>query len=137
MGKASGKRARKVVLGVAAVGVATTVAGVAATQPASVSASLVDLAALIVVGSSTHPDGSGVEDFFQGKFNALPYNSGDDLVHVNFFTGPAGIESGAPGPLWRAQCDPGVGLGCRQRQFAAHATERPARSGPAVDRADP
>ena len=92
MGKASGKRARKVVLGVAAVGVATTVAGVAATQPASVSASLVDLAALIVVGSSTHPDGSGVEDFFQGKFNARPYNSGDDLVHVNFFTGPAGIN---------------------------------------------
>ena len=92
MGKASGKRARKVVLGVAAVGVATTVAGVAATQPASVSASLVDLAALIVVGSSTHPDGSGVEDFFQGKFNAPPYNSGDDLVHVNFFAGPAGMN---------------------------------------------
>ena len=92
MDKVSGKRARKVVLGVAAVGVATTVAGVAATQPASVSASLVDLAALIVVGSSTHPDGSGVEDFFQGKFNAPPYNSGDDLVHVNFFTGPAGIN---------------------------------------------
>src|SRR6478735_8831121 len=92
MDKVSGKRARKVVLGVAAVGVATTVAGVAATQPASISASLVDLAALIVVGSSTHPDGSGVEDFFQGKFNAPPYNSGDDLVHVNFFTGPAGIN---------------------------------------------
>ena len=92
MDKVSGKRARKVVLGVAAVGVATTVAGVAATQPASISASLVDLAALIVVGSSTHPDGSGVEDFFQGKFNAPPYNSGDDLVHVNFFAGPAGMN---------------------------------------------
>jgi PE-PPE domain len=79
-------------MGVAAVGVATTVAGVAATQPASISASMVDLAALIVVGSSTHPDGSGNEDFFQGKFNAPPYNTGDNLDHVNFFTGPFGIN---------------------------------------------
>jgi PE-PPE domain len=79
-------------MSVAAVGVATTVAGVAATQPASISAPLVDLAALIVVGSSTHPDGSGNEDFFQGMFNKPPYNTGDDLVHVNFFTGPFGIN---------------------------------------------
>jgi hypothetical protein len=78
---------------IAAVGVATTVAGVAATQPASISAPLVDLAALIVVGSSTHPDGSGNEDFFHGVFNATPYNdTGDNLVHVNFFTGPLGID---------------------------------------------
>jgi len=76
----------------AAVGVATTVAGVAATQPASISAPLVDLAALIVVGSSTHPDGSGNENFFQGMFNNPPYNTGDDLEHVNFFTGPFGIN---------------------------------------------
>ena len=76
----------------AALGVATTVAGVAGTQPASISAPLVDLAALIVVGSSTHPDGSGNEDFFHGMFNQPPYNTGDDLEHVNFFTGPFGIN---------------------------------------------
>jgi hypothetical protein len=79
-------------MSVAAVGVATTVAGVAATQPASISAPLVDLTALIVVGSSTHPDGSGNENFFGGIFNQAPYNTGDDLLHVNFFTGPLGIN---------------------------------------------
>src|SRR6476619_5846688 len=80
-------------MSVAAIGVATTVAGVAATQPASISSPLVDLAALIVVGSSTHPDGSGNEDFFEGKFNAPPYNdTGDNITHVNFFTGPLGIS---------------------------------------------
>ena len=86
------KRVNKVAMSVAAVGVATAVAGVAATQPASISAPLVDLAALIVVGSSTHPDGSGNEDFFQGMFNQPPYNTGDDLEHVNFFTGPFGVN---------------------------------------------
>ncbi|HET6732566.1 MAG TPA: PE-PPE domain-containing protein, partial [Mycobacterium sp.] len=92
MGKAGTKRVRKLAVGVAAVGVATSIAGVAATHPASISTPLVELAALIVVGSSTHPDGSGTEDFFQGKFNASPYNTtGDDIVHVNFFSGPAGI----------------------------------------------
>lgn len=92
MGKAGMKHVQKVAMGVAAVGVATSIAGVAATQPASISTPLVDLAALIVVGSSTHPDGSGTEDFFGGKFNATPYNTtGDDIVHVNFFSGPAGI----------------------------------------------
>ena len=92
MSKAGTKRVSRVAMGIAAVGVATTVAGVAATQPALISAPLVDLAALIVVGSSTHPDGSGNEDFFHGMFNAPPYNTGDDLVHVNFFTGPFGIN---------------------------------------------
>ncbi len=92
MTKAGTNRVSRVAMSVAAVGVATTVAGVAATQPASISAPLVDLAALIVVGSSTHPDGSGSEDFFDGKFNAPPYNNGNDLVHVNFFTGPFGIN---------------------------------------------
>src|SRR5258708_2679354 len=86
------KRVSSVAMRIAAVGVATTVASVAATQPASISTSLVDLAALIVVGSSTHPDGSGNEDFFHGMFNEPPYNTGDDLVHVNFFTGPFGIN---------------------------------------------
>jgi PE-PPE domain len=92
MGRVGTKRVQKMAVGVAAVGVATSIAGVAAIQPASISTPLVDLAALIVVGSSTHPDGSGTEDFFQGKFNASPYNTtGDDIVHVNFFSGPAGI----------------------------------------------
>lgn len=92
MSKAATNHVSKVAMGLAAVGVATTVAGVAATQPASISAPLVDLAALIVVGSSTHPDGSGNEDFFHGMFNQSPYNPGDDLQHVNFFTGPFGIN---------------------------------------------
>ncbi len=91
MSKAATKRVSKVAMSVAAVGVATTVASVAATQPTSISAPLVDLAALIVVGSSTHPDGSGNENFFQGMFNAPPYNTGG-LEHVNFFTGPFGIN---------------------------------------------
>jgi PE-PPE domain len=87
------KRVTKTAMGVAAVGVATSVVGVAATQPDLLSAPLVDLAALIVVGSSTHPDGSGNENFFQGKFNATPYNTtGTDITHVNFFTGPLGIN---------------------------------------------
>jgi hypothetical protein len=92
MTKTATKRVSRVAMSVAAVGVATTVAGVAATQPASISAPLVDLSALIVVGSSTHPDGSGNENFFHGMFNALPYNPGGDLEHVNFFTGPFGIN---------------------------------------------
>ena len=81
-------------MSVAAVGVATTIAGVAATQPASISASPVDLAALIVVGSSTNPSGAGVEDFFGGKFNNPLYTgpNGDDIVHVNFLSGPLGIK---------------------------------------------
>ena len=92
MRRADTKRVSRVAMSVAAVGVATTVAGVAATQPASISAPLVDLAALIVVGSSTHPDGSGNENFFHGMFDAPPYNTGDNLEHVNFFTGPFGIN---------------------------------------------
>ncbi len=71
--------------------------GVAATQPASISASLVDLTALIVVGSSTHPDGTGNENFFGGKFNQAPYNPpggqpGPDLIGVDFRGGPAAIN---------------------------------------------
>ena len=92
MSKAATKRGSRAALGIAATVVTTAVAGVAATQPASISAPLVDLAALIVVGSSPHPDGSGNENFFQGMFNAPPYNTGDDLLHVNFFTGPWGIN---------------------------------------------
>jgi hypothetical protein len=91
MSNAATKRVSKLAMSVAAVGVATTVAGVAATQPTSISAPLVDLAALIVVGSSTHPDGSGNEDFYHGMFNEPLYNTGG-LEHVNFFTGPFGIN---------------------------------------------
>ncbi len=80
----------------AALGIAATVCGVAATQPASISASLVDLTALIVVGSSTHPDPAGNEDFFGGAFNQAPYNPGGqpgaDLVGVNFLDGVGGID---------------------------------------------
>jgi len=92
MRRAGTKRVSRVAVSIAAVGVATTVASVAATQPESISAPLVDLTALVVVGSSTHPDGSGTENFFQGVFNQPPYNTGDDLLHVNFFTGPFGIN---------------------------------------------
>src|SRR5215217_4834477 len=93
MSKTGKKRIEKMAMGVAAVGAATSIIGVAAMQPTLLSAPLVDLAALIVVGSSTHPDGSGTENFFQGKFNATPYNTtGTDITHVNFFTGPWGIN---------------------------------------------
>jgi hypothetical protein len=75
---------------------AITVGGVAATQPASISASPVDLTALIVVGSSTHPDPTGNEDFFDGKFNQAPYNPGGqpgpDLIGLDFRGGAAAIE---------------------------------------------
>lgn len=87
-------RVTRLAMTVAAAGVATTVVGVAATQPASISASLVDLTALIVVGSSTNPTGAGVEDFFGGMFRDPMYTgpAGDDIVYVNFFTGPFGIQ---------------------------------------------
>lgn len=79
-----------------AFGVAAAVGGVAATHPASISTSLVDLTALIVVGSSTNPDGTGNENFFDGLFNKAPYNpggqSGPDLIGVNFLGGPNAIN---------------------------------------------
>lgn len=89
-------RITRAAVSVAALGVAAAVGGVAATQPASISASLVDLTALIVVGSSTHPDGTGNENFFGGKFNQAPYNPGGqpgpDLIGVNFRGGTAAIN---------------------------------------------
>ncbi|MGE0219227.1 PE-PPE domain-containing protein [Mycolicibacterium sp.] len=88
-------RFHRTAVGAAAVSVAATVGAVAATQPASISASPVDLTALIVVGSSTHPDGAGNENFFGGMFNQAPYNPGGlpgpDLVGVHFLGGPAAI----------------------------------------------
>lgn len=95
MAQASRKRAVKIAVGAAAVGVVTSVGAVAVTQPASISASLVDLAALVVVGSSTNPSGEGVEDFFGGKFLDPMYTGpdGTDIVRVNFADGPAGIKA--------------------------------------------
>ena len=75
-------------VGATVAGVATSVVGMAATVPESVSASQVDLAALVAVGSSTHPSGSGNEDYYGGMFN--PPNTTVD--HVNFFLGPWGID---------------------------------------------
>lgn len=86
---------RGAAVGITAVGIAAAVGGVAATQPASIAALSVDLTALIVVGSSTHPDGTGNEDFFGGLFNQAPYNPGGqpgpDLIPVDFRGGPAAI----------------------------------------------
>ena len=95
MARSGRKHAVKVAVGAAAVGVTTSLVGVAATQPGSISAPLVDLAALIVVGSSTNPSGAGVEDFFGGKFRDPMYTgpNGDDITYVNFWDGPAGIQA--------------------------------------------
>ena len=108
-------------MSVAAVGVATSVAGVAATQPASISTSPVDLAALIVVGSSTNWDGAGVEDFFHGKFNDPIYTgpNGDDITYVNFFTGPLGIKAALEANAGEHNAVHRRGLGRRERRFAA------------------
>ncbi|OBF98488.1 PE-PPE domain-containing protein [Mycobacterium sp. 852002-51152_SCH6134967] len=79
----------------AAAGVATCVVGLAATQPASIASTVVDLTALIVVGSSTNPTGAGVAEFFGGKFDTpryTDYHGGGDVVYVDFRTGPGGIE---------------------------------------------
>lgn len=88
------RRAGRVATLVAAAGIATGVAGDAALQPAAITAPLVDLTALIVVGSSTNPTGAGVENFFQGKFNDPMYTgpNGDDIVYVNFWSGAEGIQ---------------------------------------------
>lgn len=95
MAESGRKRTVKVAIGAAVVGVATSVTAVAITQPASISASLVDLAALIVVGSSTNPSGEGVENFYGGKFLDPMYTGvdGNDIVRVNFNDGPAGIKA--------------------------------------------
>ncbi|VEG39905.1 PE-PPE domain-containing protein [Mycolicibacterium flavescens] len=92
---ASGKRWTRLATGVAAAGVATCVVGLAATQPASIASTVVDLTALIVVGSSTNPTGAGVAEFFGGKFDTpryTDYHGGGDVVYVDFRTGPGGIE---------------------------------------------
>lgn len=95
MGRASKRRGTRLAMGVAAAGVATSVVGVAATQPASISSPLIDLTALIAVGSSTNPSGAGVQDFFGGRYRDDPTITGpllDDIATVNFLTGPWGIN---------------------------------------------
>ncbi|MFW0151871.1 PE-PPE domain-containing protein [Mycobacterium sp. smrl_JER01] len=90
-------KVRQAAVSVAAVGIAAAVGGVAATRPASIAAPPVDLTALIVVGSSTHPDGTGNEGFFGGKFNQAPYNpggqAGPELIGVNFLDGLPAINA--------------------------------------------
>ena len=123
MVRAGRKHAVKIAIGAAAIGVATSVTAVAVTQPASIAAPLVDLAALIVVGSSTHPTGAGVEDFFPGASSATPSTpdpNGDDIIHVNFWEGPGGASRprSTPMPASAMPVDR-LGLGRGQREFAA------------------
>ncbi|MGK2880249.1 MAG: PE-PPE domain-containing protein [Mycobacterium sp.] len=54
----------------------------------------VDLAALVVEGSSTNPTGTGIPAFYAGLFNPL----GTTVVDVNFFTGPFGVYDALQGP---------------------------------------
>jgi PE-PPE domain len=95
MAESGRKRGVRLAMSVAAVGVATSVVGVAATQPSSISTSPVDLAALIIAGSSTNWDAAGVVDYFHGKFNDPIYTgpNGDDITYVNFLAGPLGIKA--------------------------------------------
>lgn len=90
-------RVKAGIVSAAAMGVAATVGGVASVQPTALFTLPVDLSALIVVGSSTHPDGSGNENFFGGLFNQAPYNPGGqpgpDLVGVPFGGGPRAIDA--------------------------------------------
>jgi hypothetical protein len=85
------------VVGTAALSMAAVVGGVSAVQPAALSMAPVDLTALIVVGSSTNPNGSGTASFFGGLFNQAPYNPGGqpgpDLVGVPFGAGPRAIDA--------------------------------------------
>lgn len=68
-----------------AVASAAAVTSVVATTPGSVAAANVELAALVVEGSSTNPTGEGIPDFYRRKFLQ------DEVVVVNFFTGPFGV----------------------------------------------
>lgn len=59
--------------------------GVAIMHPEQVASTMYDLSALVTEGSSTNPTGTGIENFYGGKF------AQDDRVTVNFFTGPFGV----------------------------------------------
>lgn len=75
---------------VTAIGLATGIMTVAATQPESIAPLLVSPAALIVGGSSTNQGGAGVADFFGGRFK--PANA-DDIFVVPFSAGPTGFTT--------------------------------------------
>ena len=74
----------------AVVATAAAVGSVAATQPQSVASTPVELAALVVVGSSTNPTGDGIREFYGGKFEP----EDGQVTTVNFWTGPPGIYQG-------------------------------------------
>lgn len=74
----------------AAVGVSTPAVppvSAAAVSSRQVLTEAIELSALIAVGSSTNPAGTGVVNFFQSRFNP----PGSDVRTVNFLTGPLGI----------------------------------------------
>ena len=88
MGKhRSGRVLPSAVLSAVALVTAAAVGGLAATTPGSVSSSPIELSALVVVGSSTNPTGDGIREFYGGKFD----RADEDVVTVNFLTGPLGI----------------------------------------------
>ncbi|WP_099023899.1 PE-PPE domain-containing protein [Mycolicibacterium palauense] len=66
-------------------GVAASVVGLTLAQPLATSVAPITLAALIIEGSSTNPSGTGIEDFYHGKFSA------PSPIRLNFLTGPSGI----------------------------------------------
>jgi hypothetical protein len=72
----------------ATVGVATSVVGMAATQPESISASQVELAAVITEGSSTNWAGTEIKYLYNGQAAALGEG---ETVQLNFLSGPVGI----------------------------------------------
>lgn len=89
MAKHRGRRRGRVapmIMSGAAVVTATAVGGVATTAPGSVAAPAVELAALVVEGSSTNPTGVGIAQFYGGRFIQ------DETIPVNFFTGPFGVS---------------------------------------------
>lgn len=55
----------------------------------------VEPAALVIEGSSTNPTGEGITDFYGGLFTP---SDPDDVVTVNFFTGPFGVYDALHSP---------------------------------------
>ncbi|MEV3902490.1 PE-PPE domain-containing protein [Mycobacterium sp. NPDC050551] len=84
-GRRGSGRVGPVVVGGAAVVTAAAVSGVAVTAPGSVAAPNVELAALVIEGSSTNPTGDGIRAFYGNKFDR------PDVTQVSFFTGPFGV----------------------------------------------
>lgn len=76
-------------LGSAAAVATVAAVGAPATQPA------LEQVALVIEGSSTNPTGAGITDFYGGLFTPLDPN---DVVTVNFFTGPFGVYDALHNP---------------------------------------